>query len=319
MHESIFPMAPKRAGSTDGVYADLAELVRLEYRARGFSFLPRQPVHSVLAGRHASRLRGRGLNFEEMRRYLPGDDVRNIDWRVTARTGKPHVRVYTEERDRPCLLLVDQRQDMFFGSRRCMKSVVAAQIAALAAWRVFGSGDRVGALIFDDHDIVEIAPERSRQNVARILNAIVEKNHQLKAGVADRNPAMLNWVLERAVRLARHDFLVCLIAGGGGANDETVRWATALARHNDVIACHVYDPMEAELPEGGRLVVSDGSLRMEVDSGDRRLRTKYREDFLERLEWMRHITRQRSTPLLPISTESDPVEQVRALLQTGGR
>ena len=90
-------------------------------------------MHSILAGRHASRLRGRGLNFEEIRRYLPGDDTRNMDWKVTARMRKPHVRVYTEERDRPCLLVVDQRQSMFFGTRRCMKSVAAAEVAALAA------------------------------------------------------------------------------------------------------------------------------------------------------------------------------------------
>ena len=91
------------------VYASLDELVRLRFKASGFSFLPRQPVHSVLSGRHASRLRGRGLNFEELRNYLPGDDTRNIDWKVTARTREPFVRVYTEEKDRPVWLLVDQR------------------------------------------------------------------------------------------------------------------------------------------------------------------------------------------------------------------
>ena len=127
MHESILPsVGPAKPIDHTGIYADLAELVRMQYKARGYSFLPRQPVHSVLAGRHASRLRGRGLNFEEIRRYLPGDDIRNMDWRVTARTRKPHVRVYTEERDHPILLLIDQRQNMFFGSRRAMKSVVAA-------------------------------------------------------------------------------------------------------------------------------------------------------------------------------------------------
>ena len=112
--------------SDSTIYADLEQLVRLEHRARGFSLLPRQPIHSILAGRHASRLRGRGLNFEEIRGYLPGDDVRPMDWKVTARMREPHVRVYTEERDRPVLFLVDQRASMFFGSRRAMKSVAAA-------------------------------------------------------------------------------------------------------------------------------------------------------------------------------------------------
>ena len=99
-----------------GVYADFDELMRLRFKSSGFSFLPRQPVHSVLSGRHASRLRGRGLNFEELRNYLPGDDTRNIDWKVTARTREPFVRVYTEEKDRTVWLLIDQRLPMFFKS-----------------------------------------------------------------------------------------------------------------------------------------------------------------------------------------------------------
>src|SRR5690348_5460454 len=102
-------------GSTGGTaFASLDRLLALKHRARGFSFLPRQPVHSLLVGRHASRLRGRGLNFEQLRHYFEGDDTRTIDWMATARLGSPHVRVYTEERDRPVLLVVDQRSTLFF-------------------------------------------------------------------------------------------------------------------------------------------------------------------------------------------------------------
>ena len=109
MDFSKLPLSKAEGPRAPGVYVDLDELVRLQFKARGFSFLPRQPIHSLLAGRHASRIRGRGLNFEELRDYLPGDDPRTIDWKVTARTGTPYVRVYTEERDRPALLVVDQR------------------------------------------------------------------------------------------------------------------------------------------------------------------------------------------------------------------
>src|SRR6516162_9744704 len=115
-----------------GVYIDLDDLIALEYRDREVSFLPRQPVHSLLSGRFASRMRGRGLNFEEIRDYRSGDDVRSIDWKVTVRLQKPHIRVYNEERDRQALLVVDQRLSMFFGSRLAMKSVTAAQAAARA-------------------------------------------------------------------------------------------------------------------------------------------------------------------------------------------
>ncbi|HEY6412155.1 MAG TPA: DUF58 domain-containing protein [Edaphobacter sp.] len=132
-----------------GAYAELNSLVALQYKARGFSLRHNQPVHSLLFGRRASHVRGRGLDFEELRNYVAGDDVRSIDWRVTARMQKPYVRVYSEERDRPTMLVVDQRINMFFRSRRSMKSVVAAEAAALAAWRVSQQGDRICCLTYD--------------------------------------------------------------------------------------------------------------------------------------------------------------------------
>jgi uncharacterized protein DUF4381/uncharacterized protein DUF58 len=250
-----------------GVHVALDDLVRLQYRARGFSFLPRQPVHSLLAGRRASRLRGRGLDFEEIRAYQPGDDIRTMDWHVTARTRKPHVRVYTEERDRPALLGVDQRRSMFFGSRRAMKSVVAAEAAALAAWRVLHAGDRVGALVFDDEEVTELAAHRSGAQVMRILETVTEKNRALRVDSQRRaNPDMLDRVLDRAVRAAAHDWLVCLIGDLAGAGPATVELVTRPSAHNDVLMIFVHDPLEAALPDAGRLVMGEGDLQLEVDT-----------------------------------------------------
>jgi len=200
---------PEAQSRTPGVHVDLDELIALEHRGRRVSFLPHQPVHSLLSGRFASRMRGRGLNFEEIRDYRPGDDVRSIDWKVTARLQKPHVRVFNEERDRQALLVVDQRLSMFFGSRLAMKSVTAAQAAAIGAWRVLGAGDRVGAIVFNDHDLVEINARRSRATVLQILSAIVAQNQELGVGRGlVTAPIMLNTALEtcRAPRAARcHD------------------------------------------------------------------------------------------------------------------
>ena len=162
-----------------GVRTSLETLVGLKGEARGFSFLPRQPITSLLAGRHSSRLRGRGLDFEELRHYQPGDDIRTMDWRATARLRAPHVRVYTEERERPVLLVVDQRMPMFFGSRRAMKSVVAAEIAALGAWRALSSGDRVGGIVFNDHEITDLVPHRSQARLLRLLHEVVRFNRML--------------------------------------------------------------------------------------------------------------------------------------------
>lgn len=170
------------SGAVDvSVHVSLPHLVRLRHKATGYTFLPRQPIHSLLSGRYASRLRGRGLNFEELRRYHPGDDIRAMDWKVTARTRKPHVRVYAEERDRAVLLLVDQRIHMFFGSHERMKSVVAAEAAALSAWRAFGVGDRVGAIVFNDQRMESIRPQRSKATVMQLLSNIERMNRELHA------------------------------------------------------------------------------------------------------------------------------------------
>ena len=296
-------------------HTDLNELVRLAAKARGFSFLPRQPIHSILAGRHASRLRGRGLNFEEIRNYLPGDDVRTMDWKVTARMRSPHVRVYTEERDRPVLFIIDQRSSMFFGSRRTMKSVVACELAALGAWRVLKQGDRVGALIFNDQEIVSIKPHRSRARVRQMLGAMVKINHQL--GQDDPpapNPNMLNRALSQALQSAKHDYLICLVTDAYGMNPETKRLITLLSAHNDVINAFIYDPLEAELPDAGRLTVAEGNLQLEVNTSNGKLREQFAADFKDRLERIQNLSRGRSIPLLPIETSHSVPDQVRNLM-----
>ena len=130
---SSLPLRSSVSNPRHRIHPTLDDLVRLQFETRDFTLLPRQPVHSLLSGRHASRLRGRGLTFEELRDYRPGDDIRSIDWRATARLRKPHVRVYSEERERPVLLVVDQRMTMFFGSARTTKATAAAEVAAMTA------------------------------------------------------------------------------------------------------------------------------------------------------------------------------------------
>jgi uncharacterized protein (DUF58 family) len=298
-----------------GVYADLDELIRLQFKVHNFSFLPKQPVRSLLAGRRASRLRGRGLDFEEIRRYIPGDDIRTMDWRVTARTQKPHTRIYTEERDRPVLLVADQRLSMFFGSQVAMKSVTAAEVAAMAAWRTLSVGDRVGALVFNDCEIREIPPHRSRQRVMQILKTVVDMNHALRAGGdIQPDPAMLNRVLEKVLHVAKHDCLVAIISDFSGADEETRSAVTRLAAHNDVLALFVYDPLEASLPSCGKVIVSQGDLQLEVDTGDDRFRKRFSEQFENRLKTARDLMLKRGIPVLPIHTATDVRSQLMELL-----
>ena len=296
----------------EGIYITLDELVRLQHKASGFSFLPRQPVHSILSGRHASKLRGRGLNFEELRNYLPGDDTRNIDWKVTARTRVPHVRVYTEEKDRTVWLLIDQRVNMFFGSQQRMKSVVAAQVAAISAWRVLSVGDRVGALVFNDSDISVIQPHRSRERVMQILKQVTEKNQSLSSAVDLKpDPGKLNEVLRQVGILARHDCLICLISDADGLNPDTRKYVTRLSEHNDVLAAFIYDPLEKDMPAAGRLRFADNKGQLEADTSNRKLRTAFQNEYQSKLEWIQSASRRFSIPVLALQTVSPVAEQLR--------
>ncbi|RLA33359.1 MAG: DUF58 domain-containing protein, partial [Gammaproteobacteria bacterium] len=257
-----------------GVYTNLDDLIRIQFKARNFSFLPQQPVSSILSGRYASRLRGRGLNFEEIRRYLPGDDIRTMDWKVTARTRTPHVRVYTEEKDRAVVLIVDQRINMFFGTRDKVKSVTAAELAALGAWRAVDVGDRVGAVVFNDTEIVDVRPQRSQQTVMSILGTIVRMNHALQADTqAEPSPDRLNRALEKALQLVPHDALVVMISDYFGVDERTEQLTAQMAEHNDVLALLVHDPIRLQ-PAEQQVTVSDGSLQIEINFADKRVREK---------------------------------------------
>ncbi|CAG9172727.1 DUF58 domain-containing protein [Cupriavidus pampae] len=298
-----------------GVNVDAAALAALEANVRDFHFRTRQPVHSLLSGRHASRVHGRGLAFEELRPYLPGDDVRTMDWRVTARTGTPHVRVYAEEKERPVLLVVDQRMNMFFGSRRSMKSVSAAEVAALAAWRVLADGDRVGGVVFGDTGQTALPPQRSRHGVLHLLGEVVRYNLALRADApAQRSALRLNAALESALRLAHHDHLVIVIGDFDGSDSHTRHLMMALRGRNDVLSVLVYDPFLLELPDSGHLVVSNGELQVELGFGNAALRQSIRQfaddHSVALMDWHRAI----DVPLLPLSAAEPTDVQLRRLL-----
>lgn len=295
-----------------GVQTSLAALLKIKADARGFSFLPRQPVQSLLAGRHASRLRGRGLAFEELRQYSQGDDVRTIDWKATARLRSPYVRVYNEERERPVLIVVDQRRAMFFGSQRAMKSVAAAEVAALAAWRTLGNGDRVGGLLFNDHEIVELRPRRSQSQVLRLLHELVRMNQALANETSEPdNPKVdLNQAMERVLRRAQHDYLVVLISDLGNANEETRRLATQIGAHNDVLVIAVYDPLGASLQGQTGMVAQDRGVNYAIPPSPG-FSDSFRREFSNLLGHWQYVFRKLKIPVIPISTAAKPVDQLR--------
>ena len=295
-----------------GVRVSLPELMALEFKVRGLSLLARQPRASILAGNHGSRLRGRGLDFEELRRYLPGDDLRALDWRASSRLGKPFVKTYREERDRPALLVIDQRMNMYFGSVRSFKSVLAAELSALVGWIALQAGDRLGGLVFNDQQIESISPRRSRQNMALLLAAVARQNAALAVdNPVEETPGQLDKALRHCLHSAGHDHLICIISDFAGSSDSTLHLLRELATHNDVLALQIYDPLAMKLPEHGRVLVTQGQLQVEL-SLDRAKVRKPLGDYLQgRLREVAQMLRRSRIPLLMFSTGEDPLLQLR--------
>lgn len=254
----------KHTGSVypPGVTITLDELMRFEYYVQDIPLLPQHPVYTILAGRHASKLRGRGLDFEEVRIYVPGDDIRNIDWRVTARTGVTHSKVFNEEKERPGFIITDQTGTLFFGSGEWMKSVVAAQVAALTAFYTVRRGDRIGGLVFNESSSEYIPSARSKSHIQYLLTSIAGMNERLpqRKGIQPHTP-VLNEILHRTGALLTHDYVVTVISDFSQIDEATVRHLEHIAAHNDVMLVHLTDPLDAVLPHG-RLVLSDGSKQL---------------------------------------------------------
>mgnify|MGYP001817442209 CR=1 FL=1 len=299
----------------ENIYTDLRALVRLRYSARGFSYLPRQSVRSLLSGRKRSRLRGRGLDFDELRHYRPGDDIRTMDWRVTNRTGKPHVRVYTEERDRPVIVVVDQRLPMFFGSQRKMKSVVAAEVAAITAWRVLSVGDRIGAILFNDSRTIEVRPSRSDRKVISWLGGLTDMNRELSAspGVSS-NPGGLTEALRLVERSIGHDYLVVIVSDFYGWDERALKIIRSISQHNDIVCTLVFDPLERDISKASKLVVSDGQYQLEIEPERQGLGQKFEASFESSMAHVQGELRRHDIPVIPVDTVENVTDQLREKL-----
>ena len=261
-----------------GAYVELNDLLALRYRRPGNAD-PTARVMGNQAGIRVSKLRGRGIDFSEVRAYQPGDDVRTIDWRVTARKNKTHTKVFREERERLTLLVVDQTQSMFFGSQIRLKSVAAAEAAALCAWQALAHNDRVGGMVIGNTEHIIHKPYRNVKSVARLLGDLTRQNRSLKRCAAYQSLPHLIEALAQLRRLARRNYRICFISDFEPMGDH---WRDAfrdLGRRNEVIALRIFDPLERELPPADSYTVTDGTERWQFHAGNSRLRSQYRQRF----------------------------------------
>jgi uncharacterized protein (DUF58 family) len=267
--------------------------------------LHRTAKRATQSGVYVSKFKGRGMEFDEARLYQPGDDVRSIDWRVTARSGKTHTKIYREERERPVFISVDNRPAMHFATRGVFKSVQAAKIAALLAWTAQQQGDRIGGQRFTETQCQELKPQNGKHAVLRLFNLLVDSN--------TGNPLemTLDQALARLVQHARPGSLVYIISDFRGLNQKSENHLAKLSRHCEVILIQIYDPLESQLPAKGRYRFTDEQRDLVIDSSDKQRLLNYQQHYQDRMQYLQSMTKKLGLVLFHCSTTDDPVEVLR--------
>ncbi|WP_213877433.1 DUF58 domain-containing protein [Pseudomonas sp. dw_358] len=307
-------MSPTEAlPAMPGVRITLADLIEMRHRVREVQLFSTPAQRSPLIGLHHSKLRGRGVDFDQVRVYQAGDDVRSIDWRVTARTQEPHTKLFHEERERPIFILVEQSRRLFFGSGQTFKSVLAAQAAALIGWAALGHNDRIGGLVFGDGEHYEIKPRRSKQSLLQLLNRLVRVNQSLHSE-ASPDPDALGMALRRAREVLRPGSLAIVICDERALVDAAEQQLSLLSRHCDLLLLPLSDPLDHALPAAGLLNFEERQHHLQLDTLNSELRQAYRAQAEARILRWETLAQKLRVLLMPLSTQSPMIEQLREYL-----
>jgi uncharacterized protein (DUF58 family) len=300
-----------------GAFVTLQQLFDQRHVARNLELDYNSRTRLGMAGTHISKIRGRGVDFEEHRAYQPGDDIRTIDWRVTARTGRPFTKVFREERERPVIIGVDQSSSTYFGSQVAFKSVVAAETAAIICWTTVDNGDRVGGVVFGERRQDLVKPRRSKRSALRFLNTLSEVNQHLveshDAHTLERG--YLSTALEQMLRITRPGSNVYLISDFSDFDPECARYIQQLALHSSTTCVLIYDALEETLPRPGVYSITDGVSRTAIDTHARRLRELYHAQFGRRLQMLQTELLKLQVPLITIRTDQIVLEQLETWKQ----
>jgi uncharacterized protein (DUF58 family) len=286
------------------ISVSLKALIDLAKPAAGLN-LNHLAIRSRQSGGYVSRFKGRGMEFDEVRLYQAGDDIRSIDWRVTARTGETHTKVFREERERPVFISVDNRRAMHFATRGVFKSVQAAKLAGLLAWTALHHGDRIGGQLFSEGMCSELKPQNGKHTVLRFLNALIKQE------TSEINQFTLEHVLARLCQHARPGSLVYIISDFRGFNDKAETHLAKLSRHCDVVLIFVYDPLESHLPSKGRYRFTDDERDVVIDSSDAQRLLSYQQRFAQRQQRLEQLAQKRGLAFIQCSTVDDPLHCLR--------
>ncbi|MDR9826786.1 DUF58 domain-containing protein [Vibrio sp. FNV 38] len=306
--------SPKPQPHDPRVYCDYAQLVRIQSQVGAFNLLPNAKVGTQLDGRHTSKLRGRGLNFEELRHYHLGDDIRNLDWKVTLRTGKPHVRGYTEEKDRNVVICVDQRSSMFFATQSVMKSVIACEVAALIGWRALKESDRISCMLLSDKGLQHTKATRTQASFLSFLKTLSQRNQTLNAQTPRESTSSISDMIKHLSRSRCREATIIIISDWADVSKTDIDRLNSLQRSNDIIPVLVTDPIEQQLPENfiqqqWRVGDGDHQISLERESQRRRINTAFEAKSAQTTQRLSRLITSKGLPLIELSTEGEHIKR----------
>ena len=308
-------MPDKRSNVLQGAYVSLDQLLSLRFR-RGPRLLTRSnTMTGNQAGLRLSKHNGRGVDFAEVRQYQPGDDIRSIDWRVTARKNSPHTKVFREERERPALIFVDQSQHMFFGSIQRLKSVAAAELAARIAWQITSSGDRVGGMVLDREGHHMFRPFRTVKATGQLLAQIARSNLLLTRQTIESADSMISQnrlsnALTSLEMLRQQRNRVFVISDFAGPLELWIDTLRQLARRHQVRILQIYDPLDKQLPPTGVYNISHGKRNISFFSGDAKLRAQFSQAYEQRKAVLQDLCRHPALSFRALSTADTDWDQL---------
>jgi uncharacterized protein (DUF58 family) len=305
----------KRTGE-QCVSVSLPELLQLANNAKQLSLSALNLGRSTNGPFH-SRLLGRGMEFAESRLYQAGDDIRSIDWRVTARTGKTHTKLYTLEKERQVLVWVDMRSPMFFATQGVFKSVQAATLAAYIGWNTVQTGNRLGGMIFDDTNHLEFRPKLGKRGILPFLQGLTDKSRFNPK----EKPVTSSFTIDRAVssieQVATPGSLVFIISDFRRLSSQAIDRLNQLSRTCELCLCFLYDPLEAALPKNGHYPVTDGTGKIHLDTFNRTSLEQYQRQFLDRKNSIQSLAQQRHIYFMECSTQDDCLTRLMQITRRG--
>ncbi len=292
-----------------------AGLIALSQKSRALS-LKSGMISAVQSGDYQSAFKGRGMEYDESRLYQAGDDIRNIDWRVTARTGKAHTKLFCEERERPVHIWIDFRAPMFFATRGKFKAVVAAELASLFAWTANQQGDRVGGAVFSDTIHHELKPQRGKSAVLRLIKHMVEHPAWKQSDIVeDQQQAMLRSLINLR-RMTRPGSLVILLSDFRGFDEQSSSHLIRLRQHNEVIMVHIYDWLEEFLPPAGHYRITNGEQELEFDTHNKELIADHSNKFKSHQKYLLKTAQSCHANFLSCRTEDIPEKIIKEGLRS---